>query len=73
MSLFERLVAQVLQNQGELVPLRTVVEKELLHHDILREMSTTGLLDSLTFIGGTCLRTCCGSNRCRVPVKHSEK
>ncbi len=63
MSLFERLVAQALKTQDELTPLQTVVEKELLHHDILREMSTAGLLDSLTFIGGTCLRSCYGSNR----------
>jgi len=62
-SLFERLVSQVLRNQDELAPLRVVVEKELLHHDILREMSTAGLLNSLTFIGGTCLRDCYGSNR----------
>jgi predicted nucleotidyltransferase component of viral defense system len=40
-----------------------VVEKELLYHDILREMSTAGLLKKLTFIGGTCLRACYGSNR----------
>jgi len=44
-------------------PLRVVIEKELLHHDILREMSGAGLLDRLTFVGGTCLRTCYGSNR----------
>ena len=63
MNLFDRLVSQALKNQGGLAPLRTVVEKELLHHDILREMSTAGLLNNLTFIGGTCLRTCYGSNR----------
>lgn len=63
MSLFERLVSQALKAQGQLAPLRVVVEKELLHHDIMREMSTAGLLHSLTFIGGTCLRTCYGSNR----------
>jgi predicted nucleotidyltransferase component of viral defense system len=40
-----------------------VVEKELLHHDILREMSQEGLLTGLTFIGGTCLRACYGSPR----------
>jgi predicted nucleotidyltransferase component of viral defense system len=40
-----------------------VVEKELLHHDILREMSEAGLLTGLTFIGGTCLRACYGSAR----------
>jgi len=63
MSLFDQLVSQALQSQGGLAPLRPVVEKELLHHDILREMSTAGLLKNLTFIGGTCLRVCYGSNR----------
>lgn len=63
MSLFDRLVAEALRNQGELAPLRVVVEKELLHHDILREMSGAGLLRNLTFIGGTCLRACYGSHR----------
>lgn len=63
MSFFDRLVSQALSNHGELAPLRAVVEKELLHHDILREMGTAGLLGGLTFIGGTCLRACYGSNR----------
>ena len=63
MSLFDNLVNEALRNQGELAPLRAVVEKELLHHDILREMSEAGLLKALTFIGGTCLRACYGSNR----------
>ena len=63
MSLFDRLVAEALVNQRDLAPLQGVVEKELLHHDILREMSRSGLLKHLTFIGGTCLRFCYGSNR----------
>jgi len=63
MSLFDSLVSQALKAQGELAPLRIVVEKELLHHDILREMSVAGILHSLTFIGGTCLRACYGSSR----------
>ncbi len=63
MSLFDRLVAEAMTNQGELAPLQVVVEKELLHHDILREMSRAGLLKQLTFIGGTCMRACYGSNR----------
>jgi len=62
-SLFDRLVDEALKNQEELAPLRAVVEKELLHHDIIREMSAAGLLEELTFIGGTCLRACYGSNR----------
>ena len=40
-----------------------MVEKELLHHDILREMNRVGMLAGLTFIGGTCLRACYGSAR----------
>lgn len=63
MNLFDQLVTQAIKNQGKLAPLRVVVEKELLHHDILREMSEAGLLGNLTFIGGTCLRACYGSNR----------
>jgi len=63
MSLFDALVDRALAGQSDLAPLRAVVEKELLHHDILREMSTAGLLAGLTFIGGTCLRVCYGSNR----------
>ena len=63
MSLFDQLVTEALRSLGELASLRPVVEKELLHHDILREMSEAGLLRSLTFIGGTCLRACYGSSR----------
>lgn len=63
MSLFDRLVNEALRSRAELTSLRPVVEKELLHHDILREMSEAGLLTGLTFIGGTCLRACYGSAR----------
>jgi len=63
MNLFDRLVLEAMKNKAELTPLRVVVEKELLHHDILREMSAVGFLDTLTFIGGTCLRACYGSHR----------
>ncbi len=63
MSLFDQLVDEALRSRSELSTLRPVVEKELLHHDILREMGEAGLLRSLTFIGGTCLRACYGSAR----------
>jgi predicted nucleotidyltransferase component of viral defense system len=62
-SLFDQLVDVALQNQQALAPLRPVVEKELLQRDILRELSSAGLLAGLTFMGGTCLRACYGSNR----------
>lgn len=63
MSLFDELVNQALSHNKELTQLRVVVEKELLHHDILLAMSDSGMLQQLCFIGGTCLRACYGSNR----------
>ena len=63
MTLFDQLVSLAAKRQTGLIPLRSVVEKELLHHDILREMNKAGLLAQLTFIGGTCLRMCYNSNR----------
>jgi predicted nucleotidyltransferase component of viral defense system len=62
-SLFDQLVDEALHSRADLATLRPVVEKELLHHDILREMGGAGLLARLTFIGGTCLRACYGSQR----------
>lgn len=63
MTLFDSLVDNALRQQPQFSSLRIVVEKELLHHDILRAMSEAGLLQQLTFIGGTCLRACYGSQR----------
>lgn len=63
MSLFDQLVDEALRSRADHAVLRPVVEKELLHHDIFREMSAAGLLAGLTFIGGTCLRACYGSPR----------
>jgi len=63
MSLFDQLVDEAIREVPQFAPLRVVVEKELLQHDILREMSRAGFLQQLTFIGGTCLRTCYGSPR----------
>lgn len=63
MNLFDRLVTEALKNQPKLSPLRMVVEKELLHHDILRVLRDNNLTTNLTFIGGTCLRCCYGGVR----------
>lgn len=43
--------------------LRPIVEKELLHHELLFIMERGGFLDGLTFQGGTCLRLCHGAPR----------
>ncbi|WP_010262511.1 nucleotidyl transferase AbiEii/AbiGii toxin family protein [Treponema primitia] len=63
MNLFDRTVEIALEADGTYATLRPVVEKEILHHDILREMNKAGYLRDLTFIGGTCLRNCYGSER----------
>ena len=61
MNLFDQLVGEAFRSRGDLTTLRPVVEKELLHHDILLELSGAGLLTSLNFNGGTCLRASYGS------------
>lgn len=63
MNLFDQLVNEALRTQPTLSLLRVVVEKELLHHDILRTLKQNDLLKNLTFIGGTCLRMCYGAPR----------
>ena len=63
MSVFDALVSQVISQNNEYPTLRTVIEKEILHYDILRCMNENGFLKNLTFMGGTCLRDCYGSVR----------
>lgn len=63
MNLFDKLTSEALKSQPDLSPLRVVIEKELLHHDIIRTLSQNDFLRHLTFIGGTCLRTCYGGIR----------
>ena len=46
-NLFDQLVDEALANQKNLGPLRVVVEKELLQHDILREMNNAGFLSEM--------------------------
>jgi len=52
--------AMALSGQGHMRP---VIEKELLHYDILFSLDKVGLLDLLTFQGGTSLRLCYGAAR----------
>lgn len=40
-----------------------VIEKELLHYEIIHAMEEGGLLSGLVFQGGTCLRLCYGAPR----------
>lgn len=59
---FDNLVAMAMEDPNRRA-MRPVIEKELLHFDILFALDREGLLDDLTFQGGTCLRLCDGSQR----------
>jgi predicted nucleotidyltransferase component of viral defense system len=57
------MAEKIIEKNPQYLGMENVVEKELLHHDILYFLSFEGYLDRLTFIGGTALRMCYGSNR----------
>ncbi|CAM3952656.1 nucleotidyl transferase AbiEii/AbiGii toxin family protein [Vreelandella rituensis] len=59
---FDTLVAMAMEDPARQA-MRPVIEKELFHFDILFALDREGLLDKLTFQGGTCLRLCQGSPR----------
>lgn len=59
---FDTIVDLAMREPGR-SHMRPVIEKELLHYDILFALSEAKLLDSLTFQGGTSLRLCYGAPR----------
>ena len=59
---FDALVEQAMA-AGEYGHMRPVIEKELLHYDILHSLDRHRLLDPLVFQGGTCLRLIHGAPR----------
>ena len=59
---FRRFVDRAMQDAG-LGPMRPVIEKELLHYDILFCLEQAHLLEGLVFQGGTSLRLCRGGSR----------
>jgi len=56
-------INQILKNQPEYAGIIPVIEKEILHHDIMHVLVKQGALQDLTFIGGTSLRLCYNSSR----------
>ncbi|MGB1310195.1 MAG: hypothetical protein ACPG47_03245 [Leucothrix sp.] len=52
---FNSLVERVLETNGDSGN-RPVIEKELLHYDILFALDQAGLLDEIVFQGGTSLK-----------------
>jgi predicted nucleotidyltransferase component of viral defense system len=61
-ELFDAQVERAMQAGGR-THMRPVIEKQLLHHDILFALDQAGLLEPLTFQGGTALRLCYGAQR----------
>jgi hypothetical protein len=59
---FQSSVAKAMTTPG-FSHMRPVVEKELLHYDLLFILDKENLLDNLTFQGGTSLRLCYGAPR----------
>ena len=60
---FLSVASEIVRDDPDLAPCRPVIEKELLHFEILGAMNDAGLLRHLTFKGGTCLRICYGGLR----------
>lgn len=56
-------IRQIIAANPEYAGVTPVIEKEILHHDIMAAMVKQGVLPSLTFIGGTSLRLCHNSSR----------
>ncbi len=56
-------IVNLAMESGNVNHMRPVIEKELLHYDILFCLEQNGLLDGLVFQEGTCLRLCYGGNR----------
>lgn len=59
---FEKIVNHAMKDPT-VSGLRPVVEKEILHYDILYALERGGLLKHITFQGGTSLRLCHGGSR----------
>ena len=57
------MVELAMQDNPELDGLGPVVEKEILHYDILHGLQKGGYLERLVFTGGTALRLCHGARR----------
>lgn len=56
-----RRIQQIIDSNPDYGAIAAVIEKEVLHHDIMDALIKNGAMQSLTFIGGTSLRLCYNS------------
>ncbi len=61
--MLKEVIKQIINTNPEYAGITPVIEKEILHHDIMAVMLKQGVMQSLTFIGGTSLRLCHNSSR----------
>lgn len=61
--MLKQQVRQIIQANPEYAAITPVIEKEILHHDIMDVLIKQGAMQTLSFIGGTSLRMCYNSAR----------
>ncbi len=61
--MLKQQIRQILQSNPDYAAVTPVIEKEILHHDIMDVLIKQGVMQRLTFIGGTSLRMCYNSSR----------
>jgi hypothetical protein len=61
--MLKQQIRQIVQENPDYAAVTPVIEKEILHHDIMDVLIKQGAMQQLTFIGGTSLRMCYNSSR----------
>jgi predicted nucleotidyltransferase component of viral defense system len=61
--MLKQQIRQIVQANPDYAAITPVIEKEILHHDIMDVLIKHGAMQRLTFIGGTSLRMCYNSAR----------
>lgn len=61
--MLKQQIRQIVQENPDYAAVTPVIEKEILHHDIMDVLIKQGAMQTLTFIGGTSLRMCYNSAR----------
>ena len=61
--MLKQQIRQIVKSNPDYAAVTPVIEKEILHHDIMDVLIKQGVMQRLTFIGGTSLRMCYNSSR----------
>ncbi|BBO30101.1 nucleotidyltransferase (plasmid) [Alteromonas sp. I4] len=61
--MLKQQIRHIIQSNPDYAAVTPVIEKEILHHDIMDVLIKQGVMQRLTFIGGTSLRMCYNSSR----------